>query len=76
MKKYKIIILLFFIILSFNITKAYAKAFSYKWENTNVKIRVGSNIEDYKDVPRAKLYIDGILASDAKRWFFILFKGC
>ena len=66
MKKYKIIILLFFIILSFNITKAYAKAFSYKWENTNVKIRVGSSIEDYKNVPRAKLYIDGVLASDAK----------
>ena len=66
MKKFKIIILVFFIILFLNSTKAYAKAFSYKWENTNVKIRVGSSIEDYKDIPRAKLYIDGILASDAK----------
>ena len=66
MKKYKILFLLFLIFIFFSSIKIHAKAFSYKWENTNVKIRVGSSIEDYKDVPRAKLYIDGILMSDAK----------
>ena len=66
MKKYKILFLLFLIFIFFSSIKIHAKACSYKWENTNVKIRVGSSIEDYKDVPRAKLYIDGILMSDAK----------
>ena len=48
------------------IIKIHAKSYSYRWDNTTVKIRVGSSIEDYKEIPRAKLYIDGILMSDAK----------
>ncbi len=66
MKKINILFIFSFLILLFSSIKSYAKAYSYRWENTNVKIRVGSSIEDYKDVPRAKLYIDGVLASDAK----------
>ena len=48
------------------VIKTHAKAYSYRWDNTTVKIRVGSSIEDYKEIPRAKLYVDGILMSDAK----------
>lgn len=34
------------------------------WQNTTVRIPLGESIEDYKNVPKATLYKDGILLSD------------
>lgn len=50
----------------FFIMNAYASStFNYVWTNTKITIPVYSSINDYKDIPKATLYRDGIVLSDA-----------
>ena len=49
-------------ILSINISAA---SWKYTWSNTVVRIPIGDSINDYKDKPKAQLYKDGVLLTDA-----------
>lgn len=55
-------IIIFFSILSINIS---ASSWKYTWSDTVVRIPIGDSINDYKDKPKAQLYKDGILLTDA-----------
>ena len=63
MKKIFFLIFLFFIsFISINLN---ASSFKFVWENTLVEVPFGDSVEKYKDIPKAYLYVDGILKEDA-----------
>ena len=65
MKKLTVIVIFLF---SFFTISAITFASSYKfvWYNTKIKIPVGDNAENYKNIPYAKLMVDGYFVNDAK----------
>ncbi len=56
------IFVLFITLFSLN---SYASSFKFVWENTLVEVPFGDSVEKYKDIPRANLYVDNKIASDA-----------
>ena len=58
MKKY-VFLLLILLGLYFN-GEVHAATWSYKWSDTTIEVPVGSSIYDYENIPKAKLYKDGI----------------
>lgn len=63
----KICIVLVSLILIFLVSfKAEAVVWSYKWENTYVEVPIYSSLSPYLEVPKATLYKDDTLVSDAK----------
>lgn len=52
------------LLISFE-ASALDKAYRFKWSNTTVTVPLSSDLDDYKYVPTAKLYIDNKLAEDA-----------
>lgn len=66
MKKSKLIIFIsliaIFLFLPFTVLAA---SWKFMWINTTVDVPVGASIEDYKNVPKAFLYKDGICITDS-----------
>ena len=58
-------LLFFFFLLSFFFINVEAVSFKFLWENTTVEIPLGDSIENYKYIPLAKLYRNGLLLSDS-----------
>ena len=69
MKRIKLLISLTFILISsflISINLKAGAAFKYVWNNTTVIVPVGASLSDYKNLPVATLYRDGIVLGDAK----------
>ena len=64
MKKIFLIVLFIFIFCTFTINIS-AASWKFTWTNTVIYIPVGESIDDYKDIPKAQLYKDGFILSDA-----------
>lgn len=43
-----------------------AASWKFEWNDTIVTIPLGKSINDYKDIPKARLYKNGVLLDDAK----------
>lgn len=65
MKKVMLSLILLFLALFIN-AKVSAASWSYRWENTEVKIPIGASINNYSNIPKAYLYKDNVLLDDAK----------
>lgn len=64
-KKISIFLLFLASFLCITITTL-ASNFKFEWYNTYVEIPVGDSSEKYKNIPYARLYVDGRYASDAR----------
>lgn len=63
----KKIIFLFVIFLFFGLTfDVYAADIYFVWNNTEIIVPVGSNIDDYKDKVEVSLYVNGLKSNDFK----------
>ncbi len=65
MRKFSIILILLFVFFTINLN-INASSYKYVWYNTKVVIPVGENAEDYKNIPYARLMVDGRFKDDAK----------
>lgn len=64
-KRSSILFGLLLILYLFGFSKVEAVSFKFVWQNTTVHIPLGASIEDFKDVPYARLYKNGTVLSDA-----------
>lgn len=58
-------LLFFFFLLSFFFINVEAVSFKFIWQDTTVEIPLGGTLENYKNIPIARLYKNGDLLSDA-----------
>ena len=65
MKKISIFLLFIVSFLYISIVTS-ASSYKFEWYNTYVEIPVGDSSEKYKNLPYARLYVDGRYASDAR----------
>ena len=61
----KIILGLLVLIVLFISPCAEASVWSYEWYDTEIEIPVGESINNYQDIPYAKLFKNGVLLEDA-----------
>lgn len=62
----KILIFVFLILLTTIEVKASIYKFMWDESTTTIEVPLGANLQNYIDIPRAKLYKDGMLLDDAK----------
>lgn len=65
MKKYILAILIFISIISMLSVRGYCATYRYEWKNTVVDIPIGQSLDRYRFIPKADLYIDDKLVTDA-----------
>lgn len=65
MKKLSIFLFLLISFLCISIS-TFAASYKFEWYNTYVEIPVGDSSEKYKNIPYARLYVDGAYATDAR----------
>lgn len=72
---------LIFVIMCLFSVKANASSWKFLWDDqtTNIEVPLGSNIQNYVDIPTAYLYKDGMILNDAEitylttgDWLFLL----
>lgn len=65
LKKFSIVFSLLCFTFLFGFLNIEAVSFKYIWQNTTVTIPLGKPIEDYRDIPSARLYRNGIPLDDS-----------
>ena len=61
----KLFFFLIIVLISFLSIDTHAQSFKFVWENTLVEVPYGDSVEKYKDIPKAYLYVDGKIKTDA-----------
>lgn len=63
-----IVLCICFIVGSYFILDIYAKSYKFVWEEstTYIDVSLGENINKYTMIPKANLYVDGVLMKDAE----------